>query len=313
MKRSDISNMFMRNIFTFYVFYLIKSVYKFFFYYIIPDKIAIQYKFRKKMGYKLDLNNPVNFNEKLQWLKLHDRKDEYTDCVDKFKVRNYIKKILGNESKKYLIPLVFYTKDVKDLCIKNMPDYPVIIKSNHDQGGFKIIWNKNEVNWHDIQMFFLKRLKNNFYWNNREWPYKNVERRIVVEKLINDNGNLPMDVKMHCFHGKIKIIQISRYDNTGIKKFAFFDINLNRIKKGVIDTINVKQFGDISFNFSNINSMFNIAKKLSMNKKYVRIDLYLHNNNIYIGEMTFFPTAGYINYFTNDFLLEIGSWININD
>jgi len=310
-KEKALSEYFMKNNFTFYLYYLMKTVHRFFVYYIFPDKIAIQNKFRKKMGYKLDLKNPVDFNEKLQWLKLYDRKKEYTECADKFKARNYIKKVLGKDAEKYLVPLVFHTKNVKDLRPENMPDYPVIIKTNHDQGGFKIIWDKNNVDWKQIQMFFKNRLKWNHYWNNREWPYRNIERRIVVEKLLHNNKVLPTDIKFHCFNGNIKMIQVSKYDTDGIKKFAFYDNNLKRIENGIINTKSIPQLGEYQHKFNNIDEMFNLSVKLSKNNKYVRIDMYQHNNNFYLGEITFFPTAGYIKYFTKNFLKEIGTWLKI--
>lgn len=311
-KEKAFSEYFMKNNFTFYLYYLMKTIHRFFVYYIIPDKIAIQNKFRKKMGYKLDLTNPVDFNEKLQWLKLYDRKKEYTECADKFKARNYIKKVLGEDAEKYLVPLVFHTKNVKDLRPENMPDYPVIIKTNHDQGGFKIIWDKNNVDWKQIQMFFKNRLKWNHYWNNREWPYKNVKRRIVVEKLMSVNGELPMDIKIYCFHGEVKFLQLAKLDVNGSRKGVFIDNKQQVIKNKIHQDNYYPELTSFPKPLPLFDELINIAKKISNQRIFLRVDLYLIDDNVYIGEMTFTPTAGFIKYFTPSFLKEIGSWLVIN-
>lgn len=313
MKRKKLSNFYLSSKFNFYIYYVLKSIYRFLFFNIVPDKVFLKRKFKKRMGYKLDLNNPIDFNEKLQWLKLYDREKEYTDCADKYKSREYIKKILGADADKYLIPLLFETKNVNDLNLENLPDYPFIIKTNHDQGGFKIIWDKNDVNLKEIQMFFFNRLKWNHFWNNREWPYRNIEKRIIVEKLLHNSTKLPKEIKLHCFHGHVKIIEYQERNDKGVKRFAFYDKSFARIKKGVIDTKEVPQLEEHKLDISNLKLMIDISEKISEQMKYVRVDLYDINNAIYVGEITFFDSAGYIQHFTKDFLKEIGTWIAVND
>lgn len=294
------------------VYFCIKFIYRLFFFYIIPDKVAIKYKFRKMMGYRLDLKNPKNFNEKIQWLKLYDRKKEYSTLVDKYKVRDYLNDILGKDANKYLIPLVFHTKNVKELCVENMPDYPVIIKTNHDQGGIKIIWDKYNVDWNEIQLFFYKRLHNNFFWSNREWPYKNVERRLVVEKLLYKNHELPVDVKLYCFHGVVKLIQLAQADKNGNRKIVFLDTKLNILEKDIYYENVYPILHPIPQDIlSHIDEMIEIAEKISIRQRFLRVDFYYFDGKIYIGELTLTPTAGYIKYFSDRLLDELGSYIDL--
>lgn len=304
--------MFLRNTLSFYIYYFIKSTYRLFFLIPIPDLIFLKRRFKKKMGYKLDLDNPVNFNEKLQWLKVYDRKDEYTDMVDKYKARKYLSSILGDEAEKYFIPLIFQTKNVKDLRLANMPEYPVIIKTNHDQGGYKIIWDKNSVNWHEVRMFFLDRLKWNFFWGNREWPYKNVERRVVIEKLLFKNRELPFDVKIYCFHGVIKLIQIANCDQHGNRKWVFLDNELNILESDIYYESLYPILSPLPQTIlSNIDEMFKIAEKISFNQTFLRVDFFCLDKKIYIGELTMTPTAGYIKYFSDKLLNELGAYIDL--
>lgn len=144
------------NVFTYYLCYPLRSLYNIFFFYLIPDKIALQVKFRKRHGYKLDFNNLNTFSEKLQWLKLYNRKPWYSDCVDKFKVREYVTQKLGTD--KYLIPLFFETTHWKDIKPENMPNEPFVIKCNHDNNSYKIIYDKTKEDWKALRLFYRRRL-----------------------------------------------------------------------------------------------------------------------------------------------------------
>lgn len=279
----------------------------------LNDKKYILLKFKNKMGYKVNLENPANFNEKLQWLKLYNRKTIYSSYADKYSMRDIIKNKLGNDADNYLIPLIFQTTKAKNLTMQILPDYPVIVKTNHDQGSFKIIYNKNNINLNELRNYFNIKLKINFYWTNREWPYKLIKPRIIIEKLLlTENKELPFDIKFHCFHGKVKIIQLSGYDSSGIKKFGFFDINYQSLDKYLIDG-QISIMENIPPTPINLNKMIEIAEKISNDIIYIRVDMYDFEDNIYIGELTFFPTAGYIKYFNNEYLDIIGGWINLNN
>jgi len=165
----------------------------------IKEELFLKQQFKKRFGRALDLDNPQTFNEKLQWLKLNDRTALHTICADKYKVRDYVKEKIGEE---YLVPLVFETKNPKDIIPENLPDYPVIIKTNHASYGGVIVRDKSQHNWKTVQKTLAKSLRINYYYKSKEWQYKNIERRIVVEKLLTgDSGDIPFDYKMHYFNG----------------------------------------------------------------------------------------------------------------
>ncbi|HPP10815.1 MAG TPA: ATP-grasp fold amidoligase family protein [Defluviitoga tunisiensis] len=175
-------------------YYLLDIPYKLWNYYRVirykklSDEEFIKMKYKKLLDRDLDLKNPKLFTEKIQWLKLNDRKDIYTKCADKYLVRNYIKEKIGE---KYLIPLVFVTEDYKDINEDNLPDYPVIVKTTHDSGGNFIIQYKKNFDFKRLQRVLACKLKNNYYYLNREWEYKNIKPSIIVEKLLkDDSGNM---------------------------------------------------------------------------------------------------------------------------
>ena len=116
--------------FQFIVWKVMVTVYRTFKFYLVPDKIAIRKKFRIALGYSPDFENPISFQEKLQWLKLYDRKEWYSQCVDKYRVREFVKEILGTD--KYLIPLYFHSDDFRQLTPENLPDTPFVLKCNHN-------------------------------------------------------------------------------------------------------------------------------------------------------------------------------------
>ena len=148
------------------------------------DKMAddeyLKRQFKVHYGYELDLKSPKTFNEKLQWLKLYDRRSEYTVMVDKYKVREYIKEKVGEE---YLIPLLGVWNKVEDINFDKLPDQ-FVLKCNHDSGGMCICRDKSTFDVKQCKNYLNDRLKRNYYDLWREWPYKNVPRKIIAEQFI---------------------------------------------------------------------------------------------------------------------------------
>ena len=173
---------------------------------LIPDKIFVRLMFRIRMGYHINLKKPITLNEKINWLKLNDRTPLHTICSDKFEVRNYVKEKIGST---YLVPLYFHTFNPKDITSENINRVPCIIKTNHDSGGGSIVRDTISPNWDQMQRNFKRRLRGNHYWTSREWQYKNIKPRIIVEKLLqNSFGEIPFDYKLHCFNGRVKMISV---------------------------------------------------------------------------------------------------------
>ncbi len=253
---------------------------------IIPDKIIVKSSFKKHMGYDLDLKNPLTLNEKINWLKLYNRKDIQTLVSDKYRVRDYIASKIGN---KYLIPLIFHTDNYKDLVPENLPESNYIIKTNHDSSGGLIVKNSNKLNYKEIQKRFRRLMKENHYYSTKEWQYKNIKPHIIVEKLLlTEDGDIPSDYKFHCFNGKVEFIMVDldRFGDLRTRNLYDKDWNLLECKWGRPNGKPVKKP-------NKLNEMIEIAEKLATKFIYLRVDLYYVKEEIYFGELTLYHASGF--------------------
>lgn len=183
-----------------------KFIFDFYRYRILNDKIFLKFKFKQYLGYYPNLNNPKTFSEKLQWLKLYDRTPLHTICADKFAVRKFIAKEVGDE---FLIPIFLHTNDVKSFNPVNLPNEPFIIKATHSSGRNLIVSEPGKMDWNLVRKKIKKWLKENFYYSLREWQYKNIPPAIIVEELLQEeNGEIPRDFKFFCFNGQIEYIEV---------------------------------------------------------------------------------------------------------
>ena len=172
---------------------------------IIPDRHYLKIKYRIIVGKRLNLSEPVLFNEKLQWLKLYDRNQVYTELVDKFKVRNYIANRIGE---KYLIPLIGVYDSYDDIDFDTLPNQ-FVLKPNHTSGNVYICIDKKQINHDQLRREVNSWLKRNYFRFHREWPYKGVKPRIVCEKYMVDESGLELkDYKIFCFNGIPKMTQV---------------------------------------------------------------------------------------------------------
>jgi len=272
----------------------------------LSDKELIQIKYKEFLSKNVNLENPKLFTEKIQWLKLNDRRDTYTLCADKYLVRNYVEEKIGS---KYLIPLVSITENYNDINENNLPDYPVIVKTTHDSGGTFIIKDKKTYDFKRLQKKLAQRLKNNFYYLNREWEYKNIKPRIIVEKLLKDgSGNKQLnDYKIYCFHRNPMFIQ-TIFDRGVETKEDWYDTDWN--------LLDVYYFSPIKKNVEKpkvLEELLSVAEKLSQDFPYVRVDLYVANNQIYFGELTFRPYGGFMKFLPESFDLELGNYLNLKN
>lgn len=272
----------------------------------MPDKEYLEKKFYVTMGYPLDLNNPQTFNEKLQWLKLYDRKPEYTMMVDKYKVREYIKEKLGEE---YLIPLLGVWDKAEDIDFDKLPNQ-FVLKCNHNSGlGMYICKDKSKLTQKEIKVIrknLTKGLQQDYYLTGREWPYKNVSRKIIAEKYMEDETGQLRDYKFYCFNGEPKIIMINSDREIGKTKADYFDMHFNWIDlKWGYEHALVKPSKPINFK-----KMKELAVVLSKNIPELRVDFYEVNNKIYFGELTFFDGSGFDKIEPKEWDKKIGDWID---
>lgn len=276
----------------FYFYVKIVWLYKLIFNYILPNKLYLKNKFKYYQETELDWENLRTLNEKMQWFKIYDRNPKYVSLSDKFKAREYFKTNFGEE---YLVPLVFETQNTRDLRIENLPDYPVVIKANHDSGNYRIIRNKSEVDFNKLRVDAKCWLSFNYFWEDREWPYKNIERRILVEKLLQTkDGKIPNDYKLNCFNGKVEFVYVS-VDREGINKRNIYD----RDWKPLNFTWNKRFYDHSTLRGPEIEAplsypkMLEFAERIANDYQYVRVDFYDVDGKLYFGEITQYHGGGF--------------------
>lgn len=255
----------------------------------MSDEMFEKIVFKASLGYKLDLNNPKTFNEKLQWLKLYNRKPEYTRMVDKYKVREYIREKLGDE---YLIPLLGVWDSVEDIDFNVLPDQ-FVLKCNHDQGSVVVCKDKSTFDVETAKRKLSRKLAKDQYTAIREWPYKDVPRKIIAEKYMTDSDDSSdfTDYKFFCFNGYVDCVMVCLERSSGDTKFYFFDKDwklkrLNLRGKNAPDGFTIPKPDQMD-------KMFEVAAKLSKGLPFARVDLYQSNGHVYFGEITFFPDSGF--------------------
>lgn len=258
---------------------------------IFPDKLFLKLKYRLIMGRNIDFNDPQTFNEKLQWLKLYDRKPEYTVMVDKYKVKEYVERIIGKE---IVIPTYGVWNKFEEIDFDKLPNQ-FVLKCTHDSGGVVVCKDKAKFN-NKLAIKKIKRsFKTNYYYKTIEWPYKNIPKKIIAEQYLSDSteynrGGLT-DYKFYCFNGKAYKVMLCLDRDKGDTKFYSFDKKWNLLRHN-------KRGLAAPENFTlpkppQMDKMFEIAELLSKDIPFVRVDLYFVNNQIYFGELTFYPDSGF--------------------
>lgn len=273
----------------------------------LPDEAYLKVLYYFKMGEKLDLNNPKTFNQKLQWLKLNDHKDIYTTMVDKFAVKEYVGSIIGNQ---YIIPTLAVYDKVEDIVPEALPN-EFVLKTTHGGGGRRVMIcrDKSTFDWVKAKRRLKDSLRSDIYRNMREWPYKNVQKRIIAEQLLKTaNGKSPNDYKFYCFDGKADCVMVCVGRDEGVK-FYFFDKDWN-----LRPLNNAGKNADKSFTIpkpEGIDEMFAVAEKLSAGLPHVRVDLYYEGGKVYFGELTFFTASGFDRGLTKEGDEYFGNLINL--
>lgn len=257
---------------------------------LLPDKEFLKLRYYIEMGKKLNLKDPKTMNEKLQWLKLYNRNPIYTTLVDKFLVKDYIAKKIGQE---YITKTYGAWHTFDDIDFNTLPQQ-FVLKTNHSGGntGVVICKDKSTFDLSAAKNKLNKSLKSDIYKYYREWPYKNVHKLIFAEEYLEDKkqGEL-VDYKFYCFNGSVDSVMLCLDRQIGSPKFYFFDKSWNLKRYN-------KRGKDAPDNFTlpkpkNIDKMFDIASVLSQGIPFVRIDLYNIEGKIYFGEMTFYPGSGF--------------------
>ncbi len=270
----------------------------------LSDKLYVKLIYLNSFNKKMDLKNPKTFNEKLQWLKIYDRKDYYTSLVDKYEVKKHVEKIIGSE---YIIPTLGIYDNFDEIDFSTLPNR-FVIKCTHDSGGIVICKNKSNFNIKNAKRKIEKCLKRNFYYVGREWPYKNVKPRIIIEQYMEDISNEELtDYKVMCFNSKPLMTFTCSERFSGDLKVTFFDNDWKKMpfeRHYKASTKKIKK--PINFDL-----MLKLSKTMSENIPFVRIDWYEINGKLYFGEYTFYPGDGLEEFSPEIWDEKLGNLINL--
>lgn len=269
----------------------------------MDDEAYLKRKYKACMGKEIHLDSPQTFNEKLQWLKLHDRKPEYTTMVDKYAVKMYVADIIGE---KYIIPTLGVWNHFDEIDFDKLPNQ-FVLKCTHDSGGIVICKDKNKLDLKSAKKKIEKSLKQNYYWSGREWPYKDVKPRIIAEEyMIDESGYELKDYKFFCFNGEPKMMFIAT-DRGLDTKFDFYDMEFNHLPFTNGHPNANKQIKKPK----NYSTMLALSAKLSFGIPHVRVDFYNINGKIYFGELTFFHWSGLVPFEPEEWDYKLGSWLKL--
>ena len=269
----------------------------------IPDSIYLKMMYRLSFGKKLNLKNPRTYNEKLQWLKLNDRRPEYVEMVDKYLAKKYIGKKIGDE---YIIPILGVWDKFEDIEFDSLPN-EFVLKCTHDSGGLVICRDKHQFDLNAAREKINRCMKRNYFFLGREWPYKKLKPRIIAEVYMKDScESVLTDYKFFCFDGVPKIMYSSK-DKASDPRTDFFDMNYNHINMKMRDP-NADALPLIPQNFE---LMKKISSILSTGYPHLRVDFYEVNGKLYVGELTLYHCSGFAPISPPEKALEMGSWINI--
>lgn len=274
--------------------------------YIKDDAMFLKLRWKLIMGYPLDFSNPQTFNEKLQWLKLYDRRPEYTQMVDKVEAKKYVSRIIGEE---HIIPTLAVYEHIEDIDFDMLPNQ-FVLKCTHDSGGIVICQDKSKLD----RVAALKKLsyglKKNYFYQNREWPYKNVKPRIIAEKYMSNEGSEELvDFKVHNFNGTPKVILVcrDRYKETGLTE-DFFTCQWKHLDISRPDhpqsTMLIKCPKEIE-------EILHLSGQLAKDIPFVRTDFYTIGDKVYFGEMTFYPSTGMKAFVPNVWDKTFGEWVKL--
>lgn len=256
--------------------------------YILSDSLYLRALYYLRFNKRLNLKNPKTFNEKLQWLKLYDRKSEYTMMVDKIEAKNWVASNIGD---KYIIPTLGVWERAEDINFEMLPNQ-FVLKTNHDSGAIIICKDKSVLDIEETRKKLAASLTHDYYLNGREWPYRDVKRRILAEKyMVDESGYELKDYKIFCFDGKPEFIQVDfdRFADSGHKR------NLYSVNWDILDF----EYGyqsDRSHEIDkpiNLEEMLKCASTLSHGHAFLRVDFYSINGSSKFGEVTFFPESGF--------------------
>lgn len=270
---------------------------------ILSDRCFLTCYFYCRTGYRLHLDTPRTFNEKLQWLKFNDRNERYTEMVDKFAVKKYVTSVIGGQ---YVIPVISVFDNPDAIDFNELPKQ-FVLKCTHDSGGIVICKDKDSLNQGATRKQLKAEWNRNYYRFNLEFPYKDVTPRIIAEEFLTDGGTDICDFKVHCFNGIPRLILVckDRYSKTGMTEDFFTSEwqHLDVKRPSHSNSKNTIQKPE------QLDEMLSLSRELSKDIPFVRVDWYISNGQLFFGELTFFPASGMTPFIPKSFDDLFGSWL----
>lgn len=274
----------------------------------LPDSVYLKMRYYDRMGQHLHLERPITFSEKLQWLKLYDRKPIYSIMVDKYAVKRYVAEKIGD---KYIIPNVTEKmwKRYEEIDFSHLPER-FVLKCSHDSGGLVICTDKRTLNHEWAKRKLNTSMKNNYYLSNREWPYKNVELIIFAEEYQNmENAGGMIDYKFYCFNGEPQFLYVSQgLIDHKTAKMDFLSLDWKPMPFYREDYARFSD-GELPSKPKTFSEMIDVARMLSALIPFVRVDLYEIEGQVKFSELTFSPCGGFMKFCPNEWDEKIGAML----
>lgn len=278
----------------------------------LGDQTYIKFLFRSRMGKWPDLKAPKTFNEKLQWMKLYDRRPEYVTMVDKYAAKKYAADIIGQT---YIIPTLGVWDRFEDIDFDGLPQQ-FVLKCTHDSGGLVICRDKENLDRRAAREKLQTALARNYYYASREWPYKDVKPRILAEQYMEDNTSAASDMpagltdyKFYCFDGEPAFLYISKgLEDHATARISFLTLDwkpapFQRRDYAPFETLPAKPAG--------WDTMLQICRKLSKGYPFLRVDLYQIGSRVYFSELTLTPCSGMLPFETPEQDRQLGDLLHL--
>ncbi|MGN1190494.1 MAG: ATP-grasp fold amidoligase family protein [Candidatus Ornithospirochaeta sp.] len=267
----------------------------------LSDEDYVKVIYRLRMGKKLDLSEPKTFSEKLQYLKVYDHNPKYSKMAGKLSMREYVANTIGEG---HTVPILGVWDSFDSIDFDTLPE-EFVLKTTHDSGSYAICRDKNKFDYKNAKKVIERSLKKNYYRVTREWQYKDIDRKVIAEILLKDNGGTLTDYKFFCFNGEPHFMYIERESDEHPLQ-AIFDMDFNRLPFTMEDE---KWEGEIE-KPACFSQMIDYAAKLSASIPFLRVDMYEVNGVVYIGELTFYHYGGYVSFNPPEWDSIIGSHLD---
>lgn len=274
---------------------------------LISDKKYVELLYFFFYREKLDLGNPKTFNQKLQWLKLNDKKDMHTIMADKYQAKKFVAEVIGKE---YVIPTIKVYNRVEDIRYEELPDQ-FAIKCTHDSGSTFICRDKEHFEWKKVKKNLGRALSRNYFYRGREWPYKHIKPRIIVESLLVDSDGGIADYKFYCFNGKPQFLYVSKgLDEHLTARISFLTLDWTFAEFRRTDYPDLDELPQKPEAYED---MLRCAEALCKDEKFVRVDFYCIGKQVFFSEFTFYPNGGLVHFEPQEYDLKLGEMLKLDD